>query len=96
MRRAAVLDGALAQLLGAWQDVGSSEHAHNASSASLGFELCEFDALSFVFADLSASSFSPFIAATEIHGIPLVSMVAARPHLRNNLPRAPPLAVLSS
>lgn len=81
------------QLIAAWHDVGASGHSHGASSASLGFELCEFDALSFIFADLSISSFSPFIGATEINGITLVSMVAARPHPRNNRPRAPPLAV---
>ena len=83
-------DSQSAQLIKAWEHTHTSEHASHGHPEIHGFELCEFDALSFTLADLSATDFTPVIGAAEAH-TPLVSAAAVLRLISRNHPvRAPP------
>lgn len=79
-----------AQLIDAWEDTHSGEHTSHGHPASHGFKLCEFEALSFALADLSATTFTPVIGAADGHVPSIVATPAVRWIPRNHPVRAPP------
>ena len=84
------------QLLDAWQD-DHHPMGHDASqhSASHGFELCDFDALSMTLATLSDALFTAVFGASAIIDAPALPSASIRPETRNHPARAPPTGFVS-
>lgn len=79
-----------AQLVSAWEIHHAPHLLGNEHSASLGFELCEFDALSFSLASFPSIKQPPLITTVDIAGIPLASEAVTRPMSLDHPARAPP------
>lgn len=83
-------DARSSQLMNAWHHTEHGGHSAEGHSASVGFELCAFDALSFVFASLTAVWLSPVIAIAGKINVRVIRATESRPVASGHPPRAPP------